>query len=191
MADQATFAADVLPFAKQLYAHALRMTRNPSDAEDVLQDAYLRAYRAYGTFEEGTNLRAWMYRIVTNTYINRYRAAQRRPDEVESDEIEDFYLYRRMGDADNPSTARSAEQTVLDTLVDTKVKDALDDLDERFRIPVVLADVEGFAYKEIAEIMDVPIGTVMSRLHRGRKHLQKALWEVAQDRGIVGGDEDA
>lgn len=191
MADQATFADDVLPFAKQLYAHALRMTRNPADAEDVLQDAYLRAYRAYGTFEEGTNLRAWMYRIVTNTYINRYRAAQRRPDEVDADDIEDFYLYRRMGDADTPSTARSAEQAVLDTMVDTRVSDALGALDERFRIPVVLADVEGFSYKEIAEIMDVPIGTVMSRLHRGRKQLQKALWELAHDRGIVGGDEDA
>jgi RNA polymerase sigma-70 factor, ECF subfamily len=188
MADQATFADDVLPFAKQLYAHALRMTRNPSDAEDVLQDAYLRAYRSYDSFTSGTNLRAWLFRIVTNTYINRYRAAQRRPDEVDHDDIEDFYLYRRIGSADTPDSARSAEESVLESFVDEEVKAALADLDDRFRVPVVLADVEGFSYKEIAEVMDVPIGTVMSRLHRGRKHLQKRLWELARDRGLVGDD---
>jgi RNA polymerase sigma-70 factor, ECF subfamily len=185
MADQATFADDVMPYAKQLYAHALRMTRNPADAEDVLQESYLKAYRAYDTFTAGTNLRAWLYRIVTNTYINRYRSAQRRPDEVGSEDLEDFYLYKRIGDADTPSSARSAEQTVLDSLVHDDVVAAIEGLDERFRQPVLLADVEGFAYKEIAEIMDVPIGTVMSRLHRGRKQLQQRLWDVARDHGIV------
>ena len=186
MADQTDFQRDVMPYAKQLYAHALRMTRNPADAEDVLQESFLKAYRSYGTYKEGTNLRAWLYRIVTNTYINKYRSAQRKPDEVGADDLEDFYLYKKMGSADTPSSAQSAESSVLDAFVDGEVKDAISDLDERFRLPVVLADVEGFAYKEIAEIMDVPIGTVMSRLHRGRKQLQSRLWEVARDRGIVG-----
>lgn len=190
MADRATFSTDVMPYAKQLYAHALRMTRNPADAEDVLQESFLKAYRAYDTFQAGTNLRAWLYRIVTNTYINRYRSEQRRPDEVGSDDIEDFYLYHRLGDADTPSSAQSAEGAVLDDLVDEEIKEALADLDERFRLPVVLADVEGFAYKEIAEIMDIPIGTVMSRLHRGRKQLQKRLWELARDHGIVGATDE-
>jgi RNA polymerase sigma-70 factor (ECF subfamily) len=185
MADQATFADDVMPYAKQLYAHALRMTRNPSDAEDVLQEAYLKAFRAYDTFTAGTNLRAWLYRIVTNTYINRYRSVQRRPDEIGSEDLEDFYLYKRIGDADTPSSARSAEQAVLDSFVHDDVIAAIEGLDERFCQPVLLADVEGFAYKEIAEIMDVPIGTVMSRLHRGRKQLQQRLWKVARDHGIV------
>ncbi len=190
MADQATFGDDVMPYAKQLYAHALRMTRNPADAEDVLQEAFLKAYRAYDSFEAGTNLRAWLYRIVTNTYINRYRSAQRRPDEIGSDDLEDFYLYKRIGDADTPSSARSAEQSVLDSFVDDDIKAAIEDLDERFREPVLLADVEGFAYKEIAEIMDIPIGTVMSRLHRGRKQLQKRLWELALEHGIVGATDE-
>ncbi len=175
-----------MPYAKQLYAHALRMTRNPADAEDVLQESFLKAYRSYGTYQEGTNLRAWLYRIVTNTYINKYRSAQRKPDEVGADDLEDFYLYKKMGSADTPSSAQSAESSVIDAFVDGEVKDAIAELDERFRLPVVLADVEGFAYKEIAEIMDVPIGTVMSRLHRGRKQLQARLFDVARDRGIVG-----
>ncbi len=185
MADQANFETDAMGFAPQLYSAALRMTRNPADAEDVLQETFLKAYRAYHTFQEGTNLKAWLYRILTNTYINRYRKAQRRPSEVDLGEIEDLYLYRRIGSAETAEASRSAEDAVLDGFVDADVKNAVETLPERFRLPVLLADVEGFSYKEIAEILDVPIGTVMSRLHRGRKALQKALWKFAQERGLV------
>ena len=191
MADTANFSTDVMPFAQQLYAHALRMTRNPSDAEDVLQESFLKAYRAYHTFQEGTNLRAWLYRIVTNTYINKYRKTQRRPEEVELDEVEDFFLYKKIRDA-NTRASRSAEDEVLEGFVDVEITQAVEALPENFRMPVLLADVEGFSYKEIAEMTGVPIGTVMSRLHRGRKSLQKTLWQVARDRGLVeGGHDDA
>ena len=173
-----------MQFAGQLYSAALRMTRNPADAEDVVQETYLKAYRAYNTFTAGTNLKAWLYRILTNTYINRYRKAQRRPSEVELGELQDLYLYKRIGESSGASV--SAEEEVLDRFVDTDVKQALESLPERFRIPVLLADVDGFSYKEIAEILDVPIGTVMSRLHRGRKALQKKLWSVAEERGLTG-----
>jgi RNA polymerase sigma-70 factor (ECF subfamily) len=186
MADQATFADDVEEYLPQLYSAALRMTRNPADAEDVLQDALLKAYRGYHTFTAGTNLKAWLYRILTNAFINRYRARTRRPDEVELGELEDLYLYRRLGAEGSGGAERSAEEEALDRFVDDDIKAALEDLPEAFRIPVLLADVEGFSYKEIAEIMDVPIGTVMSRLHRGRKALQRALWRFAEQRGIAG-----
>ncbi len=184
MADQANFERDAMEYAPQLYSAALRMTRNPADAEDIVQETYLKAYRAYDTFTEGTNLRAWLFRILTNTFINRYRRDQRRPSEVELGELQDFYLYRRLGEGSGASL--SAEEEVMDRLVDSDVKQALEDLPENFRIPVLLADVDGFAYKEIAEIMDIPIGTVMSRLHRGRKALQQKLWSLAQQRGITG-----
>jgi RNA polymerase sigma-70 factor (ECF subfamily) len=184
MADQADFEQDAMQFAPQLYSAALRMTRNPADAEDVVQETYLKAYRAYDTFEAGTNLKAWLYRILTNTYINKYRKQQRRPSEVELGELQDLYLYKRLGE---PSGATmSAEETVLDEIVDVDVKQALESLPEHFRMPVLLADVEGFSYKEIAEILDIPIGTVMSRLHRGRKALQKKLWSLAEERGLTG-----
>jgi len=186
MAEQADFESDAMGFAPQLYSAALRMTRNPADAEDVLQETFLKAYRAYHTFQEGTNLKAWLYRILTNTYINRYRKAQRRPTEVDLGEVEDLYLYRRIGSAESIDASRSAEEAVLEGFVETDVKNAVEALPERFRLPVLLADVEGFSYKEIAEILDVPIGTVMSRLHRGRKALQKTLWKFAQERGLVG-----
>ncbi len=186
MADQADFERDAMPFAPQLYSAALRMTRNPADAEDVVQETYLKAYRAYDTFKTGTNLKAWLYRILTNTYINRYRKQQRRPSEVELGELEDLYLFRRLGDPVGSGASRSAEEEVLDQMVDVDVRSALEALPENFRLPVLLADVEGFSYKEIAAIMDIPIGTVMSRLHRGRKALQKRLWDVAQQRGIAG-----
>ena len=190
MADQANFEQDAMEFAPQLYSAALRMTRNPADAEDVVQETYLKAYLAYDSFEAGTNLKAWLYRILTNTYINRYRKKQRRPNEVELGEVEDLYLYKRIGSAETGSASRSAEMEVLQSLVSEDVRKAIDSLPEHFRMPVLLADVEGFAYKEIAEILDVPIGTVMSRLHRGRKTLQKALWEFAQERGLVGPSND-
>lgn len=184
MADQATFERDVMQYAAQLYSAALRMTRNPADAEDVVQETFLKAYRAYDTFKAGTNLKAWLYRILTNTYINRYRRNQRRPTEVELGELQDLYLYKRLGEQSGAS--QSAEEEVLDQFVDADVKEALESLPEHFRMPVYYADVEGFSYKEIAEILDVPIGTVMSRLHRGRKALQKKLWTVAQERGLTG-----
>ena len=183
MADQADFEQDALQFSSQLYSAALRMTRNPADAEDVVQETYLKAYRAYHTFEAGTNLKAWLYRILTNTYINKYRKTQRRPSEVELGELQDLYLYRRLGEVSGAT--HSAEKEVLDDFVDTDITEAIESLPESFRMPVLLADVEGFSYKEIAEILDVPIGTVMSRLHRGRKALQRKLWTVAVDRGIV------
>ncbi len=181
---RARFERDALPMLPNLYAAALRMTRNPSDAEDLVQDTYLRAYRGFAGFREGTNLRAWMYRILTNTFINAYRKKQREPVTVQDDEIEDWYLYDRLGAS---GVEASAEVEVLDRLPDEDVQRALEALPEGFRMAVLLADVEGFAYKEIAEILDVPIGTVMSRLHRGRKALQKALWETVRERGLVAG----
>jgi RNA polymerase sigma-70 factor (ECF subfamily) len=186
MADQASFAEQAMPLMPSLYAAAMRMTRNPADAEDLVQETYLRAYRGFGGFEQGTNLKAWLYRILTNTYINIYRAKKRRPDESSLDEAEDLYLYRRLGGLEAVSAGRSAEDELMDWFTDAEVKDALEALPEQFRIAVLLADVEGFAYKEIAEILDIPIGTVMSRLHRGRKALQKRLYEFASERGLTG-----
>jgi len=183
MADQATFERDAMEFAPQLYSAALRMTRNPADAEDVVQETYLKAYRAYASFQEGTNLKAWLYRILTNTYINKYRKAQRRPNEVELGELQDIYLYKRLGEQSGAS--ESAEAVALDMFVDDDIIEAIESLPEAFRMPVLYADVEGFSYKEIAEILDVPIGTVMSRLHRGRKALQRKLWNLAVEHGLV------
>ena len=190
MADQAKFEDDAMQFAPQLSAAAMRMTRNPADAEDLVQETFLKAYRAYHTFTEGTNLKAWLYRILTNTYINRYRKLSRRPKEVDLGEVEDLYLYRKVSTSGTREASRSAEEEVLSSFVDSDVKQAIEALPENFRLPVLLADVEGFSYKEISDIMDVPIGTVMSRLHRGRKALQKALWEFASERGLTGPSED-
>jgi RNA polymerase sigma-70 factor (ECF subfamily) len=176
------FEQEVLPLLPNLYGAALRMTRNPQDAEDLVQETYLRAYRGFGGFREGTNLRAWMYRILTNTFINAYRKKQREPITVPEDDTPDWYLYDKLGGA---GAEASAESEVLEQLPDEDVQRALEDLPEAFRMAVLLADVEGFSYKEIAEILDVPIGTVMSRLHRGRKALQKALWETVRERGLV------
>ena len=191
MADQADFEADAMQYAPQLYSAALRMTRHPADAEDVLQETFLKAYRAYHTYTQGTNLKAWMYRILTNSYINIYRRKQRQPDESDLAEIEDLYLYRRLGGAEGATRSRSAEDELIDLLTEHKVKEALEGLPENFRMPVLLADVEGFSYKEIAEILDIPLGTVMSRLHRGRKAMQKALFEFAKDRRLVPDAVDA
>ncbi len=182
---RARFERDVLPLLPSLYGAALRMTRNPADAEDLVQDTYLRAYRGFGGFEEGTNLKAWLYRILTNSYINTYRKKQREPQIVETpDDADDWFLFDRLG---GRNVEGSAEEEVLDKIPDADVKAALESLPENFRMPVLLADVEGFSYKEIAEIMDTPIGTVMSRLHRGRKALEKALWQTAKERGLVDG----
>ena len=185
MADQADFADQAMEYMPQLYSAALRMTRNASDAEDLVQETYLKAYRGFGGYKEGTNLKAWMYRILTNTFINSYRAKKRRPDETELDEVEDLYLYRRLGGLEAAQAGRSAEDELMDWFTDDEVKDAIEHLPENFRLAVLLADVEGFSYKEIAEILDIPIGTVMSRLHRGRKALQKELYEYALQRGLT------
>jgi RNA polymerase sigma-70 factor (ECF subfamily) len=185
MADRARFADQAMELMPSLYAAALRMTRNPSDAEDLVQETYLRAYRGFGGFQEGTNLKAWLYRILTNTYINTYRAKKRRPDETELDEVEDLYLYRRIGGLEAAMAGRSAEDELLDRFTDAEVKEAIESLPDNFRLAVLLADVEGFAYKEIADILDIPIGTVMSRLHRGRKALQKRLYQFAVERNLA------
>ena len=165
-----------------MYGAALRMTRNPADAEDLVQETYLRAYRAFDTFKEGTNLRAWLYRILTNAYINVYRKRQREPQTISDDEVEEWYLYEKLG---SRAAEPSAETEVLERLPDEDVQEALASLPEQFRLAVLLADVEGFSYKEIAEILDIPMGTVMSRLHRGRRALERRLWVVARERGLV------
>lgn len=165
-----------------LYAAAQRMTRNRQDAEDLLQETYLRAFRGFASFEDGSNLRAWLYRIMTNAFINQYRKRQREVITVPEEETPDWWLYERLGEA---AVTPSAESTVLDGLPSEDVQRALEDLPEIFRIPVLLADVEEFSYKEIAEMLDIPIGTVMSRLHRGRKALQRALWSSVKERGLV------
>src|SRR3954464_13595555 len=186
MADQATFADQAMEHMSSLYTAALRMTRNPADAEDLVQETYLKAYRGFGGFQEGTNLKAWLYRILTNTFINSYRAKKRRPEEAELEEVEDLYLYRRLGGLEAAEAGRSAAHMLLEHMTDFEVKEAIESLPEQFRVAVLLADVEGFSYKEIAEILDIPIGTVMSRLQRGRKALQKALFEFGVERGLVG-----
>jgi RNA polymerase sigma-70 factor, ECF subfamily len=185
VADQQQFAEQAMEYAPQLYSAALRMTRNQADAEDLVQEAYLRGYRSFHTFQEGTNLRAWLFRILTNAYINTYRAKQRRPQESDLGDVEDLYLYRRLGSMETAAMSMSAEEQFLDLFTDDEVKRALEDLPDNFRLPVLLADVEGFAYKEIAEMLDIPIGTVMSRLHRGRKAMQRALYEYAVERGLT------
>src|SRR5688500_7675592 len=186
MADQATFTEQAMEFMPSLYSAALRMTRNPADAEDLVQETYLKAYRGFGSFEQGTNLKAWLYRILTNTFINRYRAAKRRPDETDLDDVEDFYLYRRLGGLEEARAGRSAEDEMMEFFSEEEVKAAVEALPEQFRMAVLLADVEGFSYKEIASILDIPIGTVMSRLHRGRKALQRRLYDFGEARRLIG-----
>jgi RNA polymerase sigma-70 factor, ECF subfamily len=176
------FEAEALPLLPGLYSAAFRLTRNAADAEDLVQETFLRAYRGFHQFQEGTNLKAWLYRILMNTFINTYRKKQREPRTISEDEVEDWYLFSRMADE---GLEPSAETSVIESLPDEDVQQALQSLPEQFRAAVLLADVEGFSYKEIAEITGVPIGTVMSRLHRGRKALEKRLWDVVRERGLV------
>lgn len=185
MADQADFVDQAMEHMPSLYAAAVRMTRNRADAEDLVQETYLRAYRGFGGFQEGTNLRAWLFRILTNTFINSYRAKQRRPQEADVEDVEDLFLYHRLPAVEEATRSRSAEVDVLERITDAEVKAAIDDLPEQFRLPVYLADVEGFAYKEIAEMLDIPIGTVMSRLHRGRKGLEKRLHDYVVEQNLI------
>lgn len=179
---RARFERDAMQYVDQLYSAAMRMTRNPQDAEDLVQEAYTKAYASFHQYKPGTNLKAWLYRILTNTYINLYRKRQRQPQQSTVDTLEDWQMAQA---AEHTSTGlRSAETEALDRLPDSDVKEALQSIPEEFRLAVYFADVEGFAYREIAEILDIPIGTVMSRLHRGRKLLREMLTDYARDRGM-------
>ncbi len=177
------FERDAFQYTNQLYAAALRYTKNPTDAEDLVQDTYAKAFVSFHQFEDGTNLKAWLYRILTTTFINNYRKDQRRPLQSNGGEVEDWQLYDAASHTSDQG--KSAEDEVLEGIADLDIKKALADMPEEFRMAVYLADVEGFSYKEIAEIVGVPTGTVMSRLHRGRKILRESLAEYAKSRGFI------
>ncbi|MEM7341394.1 MAG: sigma-70 family RNA polymerase sigma factor [Actinomycetota bacterium] len=173
MADQATFEDDICPYRRPLYSTAVRLTTNTSDAEDLVQETLFRAYRSYGTFSPGTNLGAWLFRILNNAHINRYRARKRRPEETALDDLPDWSAQGQA--AAEASASRSAEDEAIDSIAEADVVAAVDKLPKPYRQAVMLADVEGYSYREIAERLKVPIGTVMSRLHRGRQALRRQL----------------
>jgi RNA polymerase sigma-70 factor (ECF subfamily) len=182
------FESDALVYLDQLYGAALRMTRNPTDAEDLVQETFSKAYASFHQFTPGTNLKAWLYRILTNTFINSYRKKQRQP-QSSGQEVEDWQLAR--AESHTSTGLRSAETEALDRMPHSAVTEAMNALAPDFRLAVYLADVEGFSYKEIAEIMGTPIGTVMSRLNRGRNQLRLSLADFAREHGLVGGENDA
>ncbi|TME26475.1 MAG: sigma-70 family RNA polymerase sigma factor [Chloroflexi bacterium] len=181
---QDAFETEALSYIDPLYRTALRMTRSEADAEDLVQETYIRALRFREQFAAGTNMKAWLFRILTNTFINAYRKRSRTPETTELDDVDEFSLYRRMSTERAASSSPDPEREFLDGIVSSEVTDALEDLPEKFRTTVLL-DVEGFSYKEIAEMLGIPIGTVMSRLHRGRKFLQQRLYDLARERGIA------
>jgi len=178
------FEAEALRHLDALYRTALRMTRSEADAEDLVQETYIRAFRFRDQFTLGTNMKAWLFRILTNTFINTYRRKSAQPEVTDLEGVDEFSLYRRMADDRAASSSPDPEAELLNSVVDTEVTNALEELPEKFRTTVLL-DVEGFSYKEIAEMLSIPIGTVMSRLHRGRKFLQKRLYDLARERGIA------
>lgn len=184
MAEADPFETEALTFLDALYRTGLRMTRSEAEAEDLVQETYIKAFRHRDQFTPGTNLKAWLFRILTNTFINQYRRKAARPETTELDDVDESILYRHMRDRSPGSASPDPEAELIDNTLSSEVKEALEALPEKFRTTVLL-DVEGFSYKEIAQMLDIPIGTVMSRLHRGRKFLQKRLYDVARDRGIV------
>lgn len=183
---QAVFSDLINPHMASLYNTALRMTHNKGEAEDLVQEAMFKAFRALDQFQENTNFRAWIFRILVNTFITAYRKAVKQPQKISFDDMEEFFLYKRLDE--KIELQETAKEDFLDTFFDDDIKGALESLPYQFRLVVLLSDVEGFSYNEIAELIDAPIGTVMSRLFRGRKLLQKNLWTYAKTRGYVGDD---
>ena len=186
MANQETFMTDVDPYLDSLYSTALRLTKKPADAQDLVQESLLKAYKAYERFESGTNLKAWLFRILTNSYINIYRYKKRRPREVDVDDQDTMFLYHKLRGSQAADISDSSEEDFLKTITDTDISTALEELPEQYREVVLLSDVEGLSYAQIAEMLEIPPGTVMSRLHRGRKALQKALWNYVEANNLVG-----
>jgi RNA polymerase sigma-70 factor (ECF subfamily) len=186
MANQETFMNDVDPYLDSLYSTALRLTKKPADAQDLVQECLLKAYKAYERFEEGTNLKAWLFRILTNSYINIYRYKKRRPMEVDVDDQDTMYLYHKLRGSESADTSKSSEEDFINSITDVDITTALEELPEQYREVVLLSDVEGLSYAEIAEMLEIPPGTVMSRLHRGRKALQKALWNYVETNNLIG-----
>lgn len=180
---QLHFSTLVEPHLASLYSTALRMTHNKSDAEDLVQDCMFKAFRALGQFQENTNFRAWIFRIMVNTFITGYRKAVKQPQKISYDDMEEFFLYKRLDESID--LQETSKEEFLDNFFDDDIKDALENLPYQFRLVVLLCDVEGFSYNEIADIIDAPLGTVMSRLYRGRKLLQRQLWNYAKERGYI------
>ncbi|MBT94868.1 MAG: RNA polymerase subunit sigma-24 [Acidimicrobiaceae bacterium] len=191
MADQHLFAEKAMPYMDQLYSHALRLTKNPSDAEDLVQETYLKGYRSFESFNDGTNLRAWLFRILTNTFINVYRKKQRSFDEQEVEDIESAYLFNNVGTSSNNQLGISAEDALFERLTDDEIQIAVDSLPGSYKQVVLLADVQGFSYKEIAEILQIPDGTVMSRLHRARAKLKHQLLDYMTSRRLIYQDDQS